>query len=286
MNQVAELQDKPDNLQRLAAQRQLYDDAKCWLAVVILGPVALAIVGIWIPSFPPGSAIPSVYAFVVMGFSFLEYVLFANFIDKRQEEAALIQELFDCSILELPWNSLLGDKPESRVVHRAAEQHVRGKTGDGYQSLRRWYEEQTPDPSTPLSLARLQCQGMNIGWDSAQRRAYAFGLLMVMIIVSGLFLTIAMAADLNLRQLVVGPALVVPTILLVAGKHYREHRKAADNLDRLKGLLAALQAEANASPEAPGLLIKARDLQTEIFHHRKDGPPVFTWFYAWFKQNR
>lgn len=286
MNQVADKQEQPDNLLRLAAQRQLYTEAKNGLALVLLGPVALALVGIWASSSPPGSAFPGLYAFAVIAFSIIEFGLFTYLIDNRQEEAALIQELFDCSLLELPWNDMLGEKPELRDVQRAAERHLRGKTGDPYQRLRRWYEDQTPDPSLELSLARLKCQTMNVRWDSAQRKDYARALLILMVVAGGLFVAIAIFVGLDVGQIFAGPVFAVPTILLVAFKHYRDHRKATDNVDGLRTRLAALQAEANASPGAVGLLDKTRDLQTEIFHHRKDGPPVFDWFYDLFKRNR
>lgn len=286
MNHVADKQDQPDNIQRLAAQRQLYKEGKRSLAIVLLIPVVFALVGIWVPSPTSGSALPAFYAFAVMAFSIIEFLLYSQCIDKPQEEAALIQELFDCSVLELPWNHMLGDKPEPRTIQRAADRHLHGKKGDAYQRLHRWYEDKTPKPSMALSLARLQCQNMNVDWDSAQRKAYAGWLSILMIVAGGTFVAIAIFADLEVRQLFVGPAYAFPTILLVAVKHYRDHRKAADNVDRLKGRLAALQAEANAAPDSIELLAKTRDLQTEIFHHRKDGPLVFEWFYKLFKKNR
>ncbi len=286
MNHIADKQNQPDSLQRLAAQRQLYDRAKFWMAVLLLFPVVLALLGTLAPVIPPGSAFPAIYALLGIVFPILDFMLLTRYIDKLQEDAALVQELIDCDILELPWNDMLGDKPGSRTVERAVQEYRKGKVGDVYHPLRDWYDDPIPKYTLPLTQARLLCQKQNISADTAQRRSYAFGLSMVLFLFSVALVVIALFANVGLRQLLEGPALFAPSILLVAGKHYRDHQKAADNLDKLTERFAALSAEANVSPDASELADKARDLQTEIFHHRKNGPPVFTWFYRWFRKNQ
>ena len=279
MNQIAEKQNQPDNLRRLAAQRQLYRESKRWTGVLLVSPIVLALAGNLAYLFPAGSAFAAFYALIGVVFTVVEYVVFNNLTSKGREEAARIQELFDCDVLELPWNEMVGEKPEPSDVERAAQRFVQKTPGDAYQTLRTWYDRPTPDPSMALPLARVVCQKQNIKWDTHQRRSYARRLFFAMGAYAVILFVIGMAVNSSYRQPFEGPAIFAITVLVIGGKHAMDHHRAADQLDELKVQVTALLQEAKDLPESASLTAKARDLQTEIFHHRKEHPPIFDWYY-------
>ncbi len=129
-------------------------------------------------------------------------------------------------------------------------------------------------------------QKQNITWDTDQRRSYARSLLIALGAYGVVLLVIGIVANWGVRQFFEGPAIFALTVLVVGGKHYMDHQKAAEELDQLKSHLTTMLHEANNAPESAALTAKARDLQTEIFHQRKEHPPIFDWYYSRVKKDK
>jgi hypothetical protein len=279
MNQISQKQNQEKYIRYLAAQRQLYDENKVWEGVLLLLPVVLAILG---------SA-----AFLAIGWAFVsplltwatwvyalgEVFVFPYFTSGRRSEAAKIQELFDCELLELPWNDALGEKPYPQNIYKAFQRFVKSEKSNTLDNLKNWYTTPPLDDQMPIALARLVCQRQNIWWDSEQRRAYARGIIAASILFFFFLITIGIVADWSFRQFLQGPLALSITVLIVGIKHALGHYKAAKRLDELHNRVDLLvQAAANKVNETI-LSQNSRDLQTEIFHHRSENPSVFTWYY-------
>jgi hypothetical protein len=102
---INEKQNSEWNLKRLASQRQLYSDAKKVLLVqfILCGifTLGLAIVGNIISE---RFAIYIVLSAILI--VFLDEFILSRTIDRTIEEAARIQEEFDCDVLQLPQNNI------------------------------------------------------------------------------------------------------------------------------------------------------------------------------------
>src|SRR6266567_2811856 len=176
MNTIAEIQNEPRQLQRLAAQRHLYSTAKRIFGVqLMLGvPVAIA----WALTVV---ALPELRGFAAVWGAFVSFsdVLWLTPWQKRlRERAARIQESFDCDVLQLPWNDIkTGKPPEPELVKEQADKYA--KIQPGLPPLTNWYAPVVSD--LPLEVGRVICQRTNCWWDSKQRRRYATWVIAIVI---------------------------------------------------------------------------------------------------------
>lgn len=166
MNKIPETQLESTQLKRLAAQRQLYSDAKVIQAVQvglsILSPPILAFLVFY---FSLPRALAALSGIIITGL--------LSFFDYRQQslkgKAAKIQELFDCKVLEMEWREfMIGSRLEIETVEKYASKHRR--RDPSYFKLKNWYSENVGE--LPLHLGRIVCQRSNCWWDAQLRRRY------------------------------------------------------------------------------------------------------------------
>ena len=273
MTDISGKQNLPGNIQRLAAQRYLYSQAKRLSAVQaslagatpILAAVAVAI---W-----PDAQVWAGFAGIVVP------LLDVGWLDPWQkvlrERAATIQEAFDCDVLDLPWSdALAGHRPTPEDVHEAAMRHV--PLSDA--QLENWYPIAVD--SLPQYQARLICQRTNCWWDSKLRRRYTVGIYAALSIVSALVVFLGLLGGMTLHKFVLAVAAPLSPALLWGIREARRHKEAASALDLLKdfgeGLWKTVVQGAVAEPEASR---SSRELQNAILSRRRENPFVFDWVY-------
>lgn len=189
-----------------------------------------------------------------------------------RESAAKIQERFDCDVLGLEWNNIKCGNPEpcETVIEHAARYE---KRAHDLSPLTDWYPKQAD--RLPLELARLVCQRSNCWWDACQRRRYAFFVATLLLLSCAGIVWAGLAANLSVHDTLLFIALpLLPTVRLATGQ-WREHRDAADRLDRLRERLDRAWKEALGNPDPARLSATSRQLQDELFDNRKRNPPVF-----------
>src|SRR4051812_5638588 len=107
MNLIPETQNTPRQLDRLAAQRQLYSDGKRILAVqIILSVPCVILLSFLVAAFPEVGALKGAAAAWGALLTVLDIAYFSNKVVELRERAAKVQELFDCDVLELEWRDL------------------------------------------------------------------------------------------------------------------------------------------------------------------------------------
>lgn len=143
-------------LQRLAAQRQLYATAKNVFGVqlILSGPIAVASAFL-------GIAYPSLKGYIALwGFFVVLGDLFwlTPWQKRLRDSAARVQEAFDCDVLSLPWNDLkAGKRPDPELVKEQAEKYA--KWTSKMPSLKNWYSAEVAD--LPPHVGRIVCQRSN-----------------------------------------------------------------------------------------------------------------------------
>ncbi len=183
---IATLQNRDQSIRLLRAQRQLYRDAKRMhylrLAIVFAGSVAGVAAAVRWTTFT--STIGIAVAVALLMFS-----SFGASREKRKvQEAAAVQETFDCTVLDLPWNELHAERPTPRVVADAA---TRFKGGDA--DLADWY----PDTGTAVRpLDVLICQRSNLGWGATVHREWAATLIALTLVFGASLWVLALWQDL------------------------------------------------------------------------------------------
>src|SRR5436305_1062800 len=108
---ITSRQNEPAQIKKLRAQHHLYAQAKCVVGLQIVlttvFPVAGAVVVLLLPQLR-GSL-----AFYGILISILDVAVFEPWQKGIRIIAAKIQETFDCSVLDLPWDDMkVGSRPE------------------------------------------------------------------------------------------------------------------------------------------------------------------------------
>lgn len=154
-------QNTPRARQLVAAQARLYSDAKTVhnsrLALVFFFAGAGAIAGLAMPDVRPHiGAVAGIVLFVV--------ALVVTGVEKRRRvQASVIQEEFDTTLFQLPWNGVSAERPSATTVARAAARYTGGREADWYPSTGRVVR--------PLDI--LICQASNLGWGAGMHRLWA-----------------------------------------------------------------------------------------------------------------
>lgn len=278
MQMIATAQNTEKQLQRLAAQRQLYAAAKKVFGVQVLlgGPVAVASAFLVI-AFPALKGYAALWGMLVV---LCDLLWFTPWQKRLRETGAKVQELFDCDVLSLPWNEIkAGKRPDPELVKDQAEKYQ--KWAHKMPPLTNWYAPEVD--SLPLHIGRLACQRSNCWWDAKQRRRYA---TLVITSVLGVFLVVLCLATINgfsIEDFFMQVVAPLAPALVLGVRQFGEQRESADRLDRFKDHAERLWNDALHGSSEPEITLRSRGLQDEIFENRKRSPLVFDRVYKWLR---
>ncbi|NWF36663.1 S-4TM family putative pore-forming effector [Mariprofundus sp. KV] len=278
MNNIPEEQNSPKQLDRLAAQRNLYATAKKIFGVQITLAAPIAIV--WTISVLVDRSIVG-YAAIWGLTVVLSDILFLTPWQKRlRAKAAKIQELFDCDVLQMPWNEIKAGPPPA--PEEVKEQSDRYKKVEGkHPTLVNWYAPVVGE--LPIAMARLVCQRTNCWWDATQRKRYAAWILGIILFILLLIVGIGLFGGLTVEALFLGAILPLAPAITVGVRQFLEQMESAQRLDELRNHAEGIWAAACCNPDSPEFALKSRSLQNEIFDNRKRTPLVFDWIFKLFR---
>lgn len=267
-NDIAIRQNEPKMLDLLAAQRQIYSEEKHKKIVlyISIALISLAIIGLtelgWLPFTDPQ------ITFVIFFLTIIEFSI-SEFFESIRIEAASIQECIDCELLQLKWNDVLVDKPDSQLIQKAVHRfNAKPGSTKAYNSLRNWYSSDfTPD--TPFIQARLICQMSNLRWEKDIRDEWR----MFLYIGLGLVAIFAVMMDAFAHWAIIdyftGPLLFLSMFAIIAIKTLHDQDSVHKRLDRLyRKAECLLQDVEHFDVDAMVILDKSRQLQNEIFNER------------------
>ena len=276
MNDIPQRQNTQHRLDLLAAQRQLYSDAKNlqMISVVISVPVVIGW-SILVALFPLMAVYSGLWGITV---TFLELLVFSRLQKSTQEKAAKIQQIFDCEVLQFNWESLnCGIRIEPETIVDASDRFKRGNPNCF--SLQDWYPISVGQ--LPIAQARIICQRSNVWWDSQLRRRYSRWIIVTLVALTITVLLIGLIGGLTLDKFLI--AVLAPLIpAFVFGlRQYTEHNEAAARLDRLRESAEALVREVvNKRLTLQDLERESYSLQTQIYDNRRRSPLIFDHLYS------
>lgn len=281
MKTINTTQNEQAQLERLAAQRQLYSEAKKIHVVNLILAVPVSVAIFTIATFVPEFQTYAAYWGIAM--TFAEFLLFNRFEDEFRLRAANIQEDFDCRVLQLEWNPVAcgSSRPSQEDILRYSGKY-KTKEPD-FASLKDWYP--TRVDLLPIPLGRIICQRTNITWEGKNRRRYALAIVALLTFVTVLALAVWFGQRLGPQDFLVG--VIAPLLPVYAWgiRNHRLNREAAGNMDRLRSLIDELwQADFLKKQSAGKLTEIARNLQDEIYDHRRSTPSVFDRLYKKFQR--
>lgn len=266
-------QNEEQSIAMLAAQRQLYNDAKAvdWISTVlsVWTPFVMSIMLLFIKQ---GSRL-ELATYIVSIVSMMVSLYVEGYIKKRKELAASIQQKFDIYVYHMPWNERLFGK--NKNLNNEIAKYSKKILSDGKQkaSLKDWYTSQADEKA--LNEGILTCQRENQWWDVGIRKRYrtacVIGIIALVTIVFGMGIARNETVVILLWRL----AFIVPMVQWFATT-VKQINEDIENLQEVDEMV-----NDNVSKTMEDL----QDIQKKIFEHRKSCFTIPNFFYNIFKDN-
>ena len=274
-NTIPSEQNSPRHLDQLAAYSWLYLVGKrivtTQMVLTLPIPIGFTFLAITYLEFRGWAALYGVVV-AILDAAFLE-----NWQKSQKQQAAKIQELFDCELYQLEWNEVkVSNPPDRETIEDAAANYKR--KNPKYKGLVDWY----PQAIEPLSIeaARLVCQRTNCRWDGNLRRRIGGWVLVLLMCVCLVVTAAGFATGFSVEKLFI--AILAPLLpaILWCIREIKKQRDSADTSDRLKNRVEAIWRKLlnNQIPKQQ-LDQEARYVQDEIYNNRSTSPLIFNWIY-------
>lgn len=272
-NGIVERQNEEKYIYYLAAQRQLYNEAKRLDGIEILFSVVLplffAALQLIISDNTYLNATSYVLSIVSMGIS----LIFGSYIDRKKETAAEIQQHFDLYVYQMPWdNKLFG--LQRNITHVVAEKaKLLLKNPKEHERLTNWYT--TVASTVDLKKGILMCQKENYNWDVNLRKRFRRLSVIVIIILTILVFLIGIVKNETVVMLLCRFAFIIPMLQWLF-ETVKQLNKDIKNLEELDGLISSSE---------PKNMDELQEIQSKIYIHRKSCYTIPNKFYDRYKNN-
>jgi len=276
MNQIAVIQNEEAQLRLLRARRQVYDWAVALmyvqLVLTLVIPATFALAAIhWLSMRP-------FVATLTLVITVIDVTLLDRLQRRLLKRAAKIAEKFDCTVLQLPWDSFTVGRELDPEDIAEAEVTFR-RQGKSDKKLLDWYPPAVAE--APIHFARLICQRTNLWYDSKLRRRYATAVFMVAGILVAVLLFAGLAANLALADYLGTVVPPLAPILIWAAREGLRHSDAASLQDDIRTKARDLWMLAKKGGCDPAdCEAQSRQFQSGIYTRRAASPLVFPVVYA------
>ncbi|PKH50345.1 hypothetical protein CXF68_06360 [Tenacibaculum sp. Bg11-29] len=259
-----------ENIELLAAQKQLYIIAKRVFALQIILTSVIVVALSIINLFTDTGKLLSVYSVLI---AFLDLLLIKDLIKNYKDKAAKIQEQFDTIVLSIPPNTLI-EKVDLEEIGRYARKHK--EIDPTYSKLKNWYSISIKEINN--SIAKIVCQRSNFVYDYTLRKNYNLALS---ILIGAMCLTVIVLAIINESNLIdfflVGVLPILPILMLFV-QVLKDNKNSNTNLVKLKQVAnESWNKVLNNQPI--DISQTSRNLQDMIYQNRINSPLIFEWFY-------
>ena len=198
-----------------------------------------------------------------------DQALLVGWSSRIKEEAATIQEDFDCFVLQIPWATHRGiERPTEDGIRELAAKAARISTVT--EGLTDWYGLDGI-PVEPMQ-GRMHCQRTNCRWDERLRKEWILSMstALTLALVSSVVLAAFMGVLVMKMVLLAAASLRALTWLAVESREQSAAKKRANRIHRY------LSSEGQDGPIS---MCDVRLAQDAIFEHRRSCPTVPDWFY-------
>lgn len=272
-NGIKQRQNEEKSLMMLAAQRQIYSDAKAYeissVMLSVIVPFLLSFVLLFISEDSPVGIASYIAAIISATVSFLV----DGVIRKKKELAASIQQKFDIYVYSMPWDLRLFGKEKSYNNEIAEYSKKIMNDSKNKAELRDWYTHVADAKS--LSDGILVCQRENVWWDVGLRKRFKIASLVVIVLLCVFVFAMGIWQNESVTRLLWRFAFVAPMIewLLDTIKRIDED---IDDLKELDNCVADTHSRT---------MDELQDIQRLLYEHRKKCFSIPNAFYNFFKDN-
>lgn len=274
-NNIPQTQNSQRQLRKLATQRVLYTKAKRILYIQMLLTMPPALIWAFVISGCPDAKVWATFYSIVI--TILDVALIDSLKKKFVKKAAIVQEYFDCDVLEMEWPIWkIGQQDDPELESDASQTHLR--KDPGYAKLLDWYP--TSVGLLPLHLGRIVCQRANLRYTYSLQRKYSYALLVLMIFLTVVVFVIGLIGGMTLSKFVMAVFSPMLPTYLWGIREYQRQTEAAKASNKLRIQAEGFYRRAIAMNLAESeCTMESRRLQDEIFERRLNNPLVIDWVY-------
>lgn len=268
-NGIRERQNKEENLAYLAAQKQIYIEAKKLNAVIcvcsVFVPFSFSVASYFIKNIETVSYLAVLFSWGV-GFA-LSWCA-----EKSQKNAACIQQKFDLDVFQMTWDqNLFGQERDvSDIAAEKSEKRFRDPLER--KKLSDWYEQ--VEDSMELNQAILLCQKQNNIWDTRLRKRYRMCSGIVIGVLAFVILVIGIISNETLEKVLLKAAFALPLLQWEANT-FQTLKRDIKRLDRIGSLIRSPGEKSMAELQV---------IQHVIYIHRESCYMIPELFYNLFKK--
>lgn len=284
-NGISNRQNETKNIDRLAAQRQLYFEAKRMtffqFILCVLIPVSLPTLKNFYTNNTMQLAFISIFSILIV---VINNFYFEKQLKSQRTKAAKIQELFDTDVLEMNWNSQLCGSKEilhNGLIIKAEKYKKRNKTVD---NLLNWYPQEYS--KVDISAGRIMCQKANIAWDNEVRMAFKYFQIIILIISSIFVTSYSIIINNSFSETIISILAPLFPIWYYIFKKYCENNDTIMRNEKMHGIMEVVWDQAiKENSTIADLATVSRKLQDSIFNYRSNALIIWDWFY-FFKREK
>lgn len=269
-NGIMKRQNEESSIEMLAAQRQLYSDAKDINAFITLISVFLPLLCSFINLFMGTDSTYGAIIYLVSMLSVLVLFCFEYKIKFNKHNASYIQQIFDTYVYTMSWDEkLYGAKRNitSLVLDYSGKYLSRFQT----ENLKNWYPQAVD--SKPLNEGILTCQRENVWWDVGLRKKYKSYCECIFVIIIVIVFMVGILREETVAELLYRLAFICPIFIWLINVI----KMINNDVERLGELDGLVNKENCSSME------DLQYIQKIIFEHRASCYLIPDFFYNIFK---
>ncbi|GAA3748904.1 hypothetical protein GCM10022422_36880 [Flavobacterium ginsengisoli] len=274
MNTIKTEQNASGKLKYLKAGRILYSRAKSAFGIQIIVTVGLTIIFSFLKLIPKDQLVFDLNACIgvaALVITCTEILYFNLYVSGLRTSGAKAQELFDCNVYSLTWNSInSGSKPEKYIIEHNSAQYI----PDSKAPIENWYDIDLENLSRERAV--LLCQETNLFYDTQLREHFKMANILVCVGLVVMSLFIAILSDIQVNSYITAVLLPVLPMIVLTLKIVMENRKSLAFSTELRKTVLQLKERPQDPTET-----ELRSVQDKIFCSRKDSPLVPDWYYKW-----
>ena len=293
MNDIEKRQNESFSVELISSFRQKYSDVK-FLSSVRLWFVVYISISITVLTAILNSSTFMTYfgwntvdismfvALYCLLITFVDSLSLTKWIDEGKELAARLQEKFDCYVYSMFWNNILCDEePSIEVVHQLNQRFL-SKPKNDVSKLLDWYNPKVG--SIELGRGVLLCQRMNLNWDKNLRETVNRRVQLLSAIWFVILVVLSLVNGITLMTFIISVLVPFVPVFVFSYKLVQDNKRSIANLLRYKGELNKVWAESTGSSSRVIDQSMLRNIQNEIYIHRKSNRPISDKFYWKTKQ--
>ena len=263
MNNIKVNQEKDENIKLLKSQRVIYAQAKNIYKWQLTFTIVVVILLNFLKIFQK-----DLFAFDITGYiaitsitiTLVDLLFLSSLLSKKKTNGAKIQELFDCNIYGLEWNSTnSGEKPDNWTIEEALEKYVENPKAP----VTNWYHINLDGLTQEQAI--LRCQQTNLEYDRKLRFLFKNDCTILAVIIVIFSFVVATFIDASIKGYLtnfLAPSLPLIVILL---KIILDNQKAVKSLEDVRSAAKKIGSDENKLT-----LQNLRQVQDKLFCSRKD----------------